>query len=175
MRSLCLQTWGSFLLGIWDKKLWSLYQGASCGNREQWIDTWSILKKGSAKCSDRFVWRTGGKNWWSWKCLGLTLGITRGDAINRSKEFRVKSWFPRTVVRSSVSKSGLKVTFEWKCTAGHLKCGTKVEAWGWEIENSKTDESNVGMKPKDPWYRWKSRIKYEHFENFLHFRKRNKS
>lgn len=43
--------------------------------------------------------------------------------------------------------------FEWKCTADHLKCGTKVETSGLEIEISKTDESGTGMQPTNPGYR----------------------
>lgn len=49
-------------------------------------------------------------------------------------------------MRSSISKSDTEVTFEWKCTADSLKCGTKAETSGLEIAISKADESRVGMQ-----------------------------
>lgn len=39
-----------------------------------------------------------------------------------------------------------EVTFEWKCSADNLKCGSKAETSGLEIEISKTDESNIRMQ-----------------------------
>lgn len=38
------------------------------------------------------------------------------------------------------------MTFEWKCSADNLKCGSKAETSGLEIEISKTDESNIRMQ-----------------------------
>lgn len=39
-----------------------------------------------------------------------------------------------------------EVTFEWKCPADNLKCGSKAETSGLEIEISKTDESNIRIQ-----------------------------
>lgn len=42
-------------------------------------------------------------------------------------------------------QSEFEVTFEWKCSADSLKCGSKAETSGLEIEISKTEELNVRM------------------------------